>query len=59
MSASDAVTTRPASTAARRCAEAIVMLDRARGALERGDLYGAQIEAEAFLGALALIRLAR
>ena len=48
-----------ASTAARRSAEAEVMLERARGALERGDLRGAQIEAEAFLGALALITIAR
>ena len=59
MSVTEAVGTRRASTATRRSAEAEVMLDRARGALERGDLRGAEIEAEAFLGALALIRVAR
>lgn len=59
MSAGKAVGTRRASTATRRSIEAAVMLDRARRALRSGDLRGAQIEAEAFLGALALIEIGR
>lgn len=59
MSATDVARSSRVSTATRRSAEAAVMLDRARAALERGDLRGAQIEAEAFLGTLALIQLVR
>ncbi len=41
---------------AARAGAARVMLARAREALDRGDLYAARIEVEAFLAEVAMLR---